>query len=84
MTEPWEGIPTAVGCQLWGVIGRLLTDKEITDNELNAIKRRFYGFQGILIARGYQYSDINILQSPIEIKGVINELEPVDIAFMFH
>ena len=73
----------SAGCQLEGIIGRLLTDREITDQETDAIKRRLYAFQGVMIARGFQYEDINVLKTPQDIKGLINELTPSDVAWMF-
>jgi len=36
------------GCQLWGVMGQLLTDKEISFEGLDAIQRRLFAFPDIM------------------------------------
>jgi len=71
------------GCQLWGIMGRFLTDNEITDQELDAIKRRLFAYQDINDAHNITLYDIQELKSREEIRNMINEYTPIEIGKLF-
>lgn len=77
-------MPETAGCQLWGTIGQFLTHQTITDKEIDAIKRRLFGFQDIMEKHEYTLADIQELSTPEDIRQTINELTPTDIAEMFY
>jgi hypothetical protein len=77
-------MPEETGCQLWGIIGRFLTNKETTNKEQDAIKRRFFGYLDVMEQYEYTIQDIQQLTGPEEIKRLINELEPEDLANIFY
>jgi len=71
------------GCQLWGVMGRFLTYKDTTDDELDAIKRRLFGFMDINEGHDLSLQDIRELKTQEEIRAIINEYDPEELAEMF-
>jgi len=60
VTEDWEAgyeagyaaakaeLSQAAGCQLWGIMAMLLTDKEISFQGLDAVQRRIFAFPSIM------------------------------------
>ena len=65
-------------------MGRFLTYAEITDNEIDAIKRRMFGFLETMETHDYTMQDIRELATPDDIRKAINELDPTELGEMFY
>jgi len=75
--------PEEMGCQLWGVMGRFLTYGAMTDREIDAIKRRMFGFMETMERHDFTIDDIRELRTPDEVRGAINELTLIEAGEMF-
>jgi len=75
--------PEEMGCQLWGVMGRFLTYGAMTDREIDAIKRRMFGFMDTMKKHDYTMQDIRELATQDDIRGAINELTLIEAGEMF-
>jgi len=75
--------PETMGCQLWGIMGRFLRYEALTNKEIDAIKRRMFGFMETMEKHDFTIEDIRELRTPDEIRGVINELTLTEAGEMF-
>ena len=76
-------MPETTGCQLKSVMTRFLTYDPLTGKELDAIKRRMFGFEDIMRGHGFRMQDIQEIKTLDELRSTINELDPFDIGEMF-
>jgi len=72
-----------MGCQLWGIMGRFLTYEAMTDRELDAIKRRMFGFMDTMEKHDFTIEGIRELRTTDDIRGAINELTLIEAGEMF-
>jgi len=77
-------MPETMGCQLWGIMGKFLVYEALTPKEIDAIKRRMFGFLETMEKHDYTMDDIRELRTPDEIRSTINELTPIEIGEMFY
>lgn len=83
MAEAWEEIGETSGCQMWGIVGRLLADQEISGNEINAVKRRLFAFPEEAMKKDIYLEDVQDITGAYELKGALNAYDPTDLARMF-
>ena len=83
MAEPWEQIGETTGCQMWGIMGRLLAQQETTPNEIDAIKRRLFAFPNEAQKKDIYITDIQQITGSDELRNILNEYDPQDLAYMF-
>jgi len=83
MPEIWEEIGETTGCQMWGIIGRLLAHQETTAGEIDAIKRRLFAFPSEGLKKDIYMDDIQQISNADELRYTLNEYDPLDLANMF-
>lgn len=73
-----------VGCQLWGILGRLIADRPTTDKEQDALKRRLFAYTDILETYGYTLQDIQQITGADELRTTLGQLDTTDSNYIFH
>lgn len=77
-------MPETMGCQLWGIMGKFLIYEAITDKELDAMKRRLFGYLDVIKDIGYDISAIQVIKDADMLRTVINEMKPHHLAEIFY
>ncbi len=77
-------MPETTGCQMWGIMNNFLLHNSLTDRELDAIKRRLFGFGQIMWKHDIGISDIQGIADPVELRMMINEFTGDELAEMFY
>jgi len=77
-------MPETIGCQLGAVMGRFITYMPVTDREMDAIKRRLFGFMGIMEEHAYTVAWIQEIDTADELHMALNELSGRELGEIFH
>jgi len=83
MPDPWEKLPIQKSCQMMGTVQKLITQKELSHNELQAIKRRIFSFGDIMFKHDIGISQIRNIDNTGKLLDVINSLKTDEILTMF-
>lgn len=71
------------GCQMWGIIGRLLVNQEVTPQEIDAVKRRLFAFPDQAEDIAFSREDIANLKDGDDLRWALNEYSPKMLSEMF-
>jgi len=77
-------MPETMGCQLWGIMGKFLVYETLTPHELDAMKRRLFGYLDVIKDIGYDISAIQMIKDADTLRSVINEMTPDQLGEIFY
>lgn len=77
-------MPEETGCQTWGIMGRTLMGVEITDKELDTLKRRLFAFGETLWKHNIGIDDVRNIKDAEDFSLMISEFSREELENMFY
>jgi hypothetical protein len=77
-------MPEETGCQTWGIMGRVIMGAEVTDKELDVLKRRLFAFGDIMFKHNITITDVREITDPEELRFTFNEFTREELERMFY
>ena len=71
------------GCQMWGIIGRLLVNQEVDSSEIDAVKRRLFAFPDQAEEIAFSREDIANISDADDLRWALGEYSAKSLAEMF-
>jgi hypothetical protein len=77
-------MPEETGCQTWGIMGRVILGAEITDKELDVLKRRLFAFGDIMFKHDIGITDVRNIKDAETLRFTFNEFTREELERMFY